>query len=144
MSANAGNESYILNNITSLLSPENMKKIEQKNLYQKHINSFYLPQGQSNHSAMTIGRQMNFMSGHDGQSMPLIQLKPEEVVKDVGSTHFGSTQDKSRYTGGVVTELRIPNSSSNLEFLRNDNKGVASRYYSNKSIGAPAATSKAV
>ena len=71
-----GNDTHILHNITSLLSPQNMKKIEQKNLYQKHINSFYLPQQQVNNSAMTIGRQMNFTTANDGQSLPLIQLKP--------------------------------------------------------------------
>ena len=37
--------SYILNNITSLLSPQNMKKLEVQNLYQNQINSFYTPGG---------------------------------------------------------------------------------------------------
>lgn len=82
---------------------------------------------------------MNYVTANDGQSMPLIQLKPEEVVKDVASTHFASTQDKSRFTGRA-TELKMPSSSSNLEFLRGDNR-VISRY-SNKSFLPPG--SKAV
>jgi len=50
--ANAEN-SYILNNITSLLSPSNMRKIEKKNLYQMHLNSFYTPGGEApNNSAI--------------------------------------------------------------------------------------------
>ena len=74
---------------------------------------------------------MNFVTANDGQSLPLIQLKPEEVVKDLGSTNFASTQEKSRYTGRA-TELKIPSSASNLEFLKGDNR-VISRY-SNKSF----------
>lgn len=37
--------SYMLNNVSSLLSPSNMKKIEKKNLYNQQINSFYTPIG---------------------------------------------------------------------------------------------------
>ena len=35
----------MLNNVSSLLSPSNMKKIEKKNLYNQQINSFYTPIG---------------------------------------------------------------------------------------------------
>lgn len=38
--------SYMLNNVSSLLSPSNMKKIEKKNLYNQQINSFYTPLGE--------------------------------------------------------------------------------------------------
>lgn len=82
---------------------------------------------------------MNYVTANDGQSMPLIQLKPEEVVKDLSSTQFASTQDKSRYTGRA-TELKMPSSVSNLEFLNRENR-VVSRY-SNKSFLPPG--SKAV
>jgi hypothetical protein len=37
--------SYILNNMTSLLSPQNLKKMEVANLYQNQISSFYTPGG---------------------------------------------------------------------------------------------------
>lgn len=65
---NAGQDnSYILNNITSLLSPTNLRKIEQKNLYQKQIDSFYTPAGNNvlNNSSVVI------------QTMPEVQLKPQ-------------------------------------------------------------------
>lgn len=68
---------------------------------------------------------MNYGTANDGQSMPLIQLKPEEVVRDVGSTHIASTQDHSRFTV-QVGDFKNP-SASNLDFLRTDTR-IVSRY----------------
>jgi hypothetical protein len=47
--------SFVLNNITSLLSPSNLKKIEKTNLYAKQINSLYAPiQNQSINSSAFV------------------------------------------------------------------------------------------
>lgn len=71
---------------------------------------------------------MNFVTANDGQSLPLIQLKPDEVVRDLGSTQMGSTQDQSRFTVQAA-DAKHP-SSSNLDFLRTDTR-VISRYSNN-------------
>ena len=51
---NNAENSYILNNITSLLSPSNMKKIEKRNLYKMHINNFYTPGGEAQNNSAII------------------------------------------------------------------------------------------
>lgn len=44
--------SMVLNNITSLLSPDNLRKIEKTNLYKQQINSLYAPVGQNGNNLM--------------------------------------------------------------------------------------------
>jgi len=67
---------------------------------------------------------MNYITANDGQSLPLIQLKPEEVVRDIGSTQVASTHDQSRFTGKM--DFQNP-SASHLDLLRTDTR-IASRY----------------
>ena len=101
-------------------------------MYQKQINSFYQPQSVNN-SAVANSRQMNFVTANDGQSLPLIQLKPEEVVRDIGSTNVASTHDQSRFTVQAA-DLKNP-SASKLDFLRTDAR-VISRYSNNSAVPA--------
>lgn len=77
-----------LNNVSCLLSPINMKNIEKKNLYQKQINSFYTPINNDervfrNNSAIVNPKQINYIGE---QGLNLIQLKPEEVIKDLNTS----------------------------------------------------------
>ena len=56
----------VLNNVSCLLSPINMKNIEKKNLYQKQINSFYTPINNDdkvfrNNSAIINPKQVNYI-----------------------------------------------------------------------------------
>ncbi len=56
----------VLNNVSNLLSPINMKNIEKKNLYQKQINSFYTPVNNDervsrNNSAIINPKQVNYI-----------------------------------------------------------------------------------
>jgi hypothetical protein len=68
-----------MDNITSILSPHNLKKIERKNLYEKQINSFYTPIGISRKDGINtsaIINPTNLMNtanyASDGGSLPFI------------------------------------------------------------------------
>ena len=106
--------SYILNNITSLLSPTNLRKIEQKNLYHKQIDSFYTPAGDNNmlnNSTVVIN------------TIPDVQLRPQFHNNIQGSHKRGSTAVNSIRASSKVVEAR-KRSQSNPR----DANHTASRY----------------
>lgn len=71
--------------MTSLLSPLNLRKMEQKNLYQKMINSFYTPAAPAKtNSAIVNPRNLFQTKFADGSSMPAnLHLRPQDVSSEV-------------------------------------------------------------
>jgi hypothetical protein len=106
--------SFVLNNITSLLSPSNLKKIEKQNLYAKQINSLYAPisNNMSVNSSAIVNPQC--LSNADISSLPLIQLRPEEVTKPASRSQSKDRQTaietQSRYS---VQKTAFTNGKSN-------------------------------
>lgn len=74
--------SFVLNNITSLLSPRNLKKIEKANLYKQQINSFYAPmRDASDHNDSSVLVNAHSLTNLQNPDLPAIQLRPHEVTK---------------------------------------------------------------
>jgi len=67
-----------MDNITSILSPHNLKKIERKNLYEKQINSFYTPLGLSRKEGINTSAIIN----------PTNLISTENYASDGGSLPF--------------------------------------------------------
>jgi hypothetical protein len=108
--------SFILNNITSLLSPTNLKQIEKNNLYKQQINSFYAPQG-NNSISMNASAILNpvSQSSVNGDHIPPIQLKSHQLIKEqVRHTSNSRERAMSQTTYGETQKMMNPYSEMNL------------------------------
>ena len=92
----SGDNSYNMQNFSSLLSPGNMRKLERRNLYEQQINSVYTPVSNAKHqnNSAIINPKVLFATQNTDGSAPLIQLRPEEIVKQK-SDNFKRNENKS-------------------------------------------------
>lgn len=101
--------SSVLNNVQSLLSPSNLKKIEKKNLYNQQINSLFNPLDDASIDKQAQPSAILNAKAHLSQSLqpndgglPLVQLQPHQITKHTAShfltQHKADSKSASRYS----------------------------------------------
>jgi hypothetical protein len=103
-------QSYNLNNISSLLSPLNMRKVEQKSLYQQMIKSFYSQVDPSRLNYSSLPNNLLQTNFADGSAINVVQMQPEQVQAEVVGPRRSQSRDNaslSRYSVGNTNVSRV-------------------------------------